>query len=387
MKIDKKYSPTRAAELFVKLHADTLTEAERTELDSIRAKDPELFAELSDPETIDRDYVVWNAIDTSRPRKEMSWRIRSDRFQSSISHILYALTGAAAVLILGIFIGRKTAPQKEEIGIVPAKENLATLIQPGQTRATLITAEDEIYEFSSSGAVKKAVEKVTGTRSNQDRENLNNLEIPRGGEFHITLEDGTEVWLNAATTLKYPETFNGDTRMVELCGEGFFKVAKDESRPFIVKSAGQLIRVLGTEFNVNAYEDEDDICTTLVEGSISLYREDAPSAELLLTPGHQAVFNKGNEATKVIEVNTDVVTSWRNEMFVFDDQTLDKIMRQLSRWYDFDYEFADASAASIVFKGRIPRYGKFGDALAILEKSGGLHFDVTGKAISIRKTK
>ena len=197
------------------------------------------------------------------------------------------------------------------------------------------------------------------------------------------MEDSTEVWLNAESSLKYPEYFTDSSREVEISGEAYFKVAKDAKRPFYVKSAGNRIKVYGTEFNISSYADEECVYTTLVKGSISLQPQNSNDAELFLTPGHQAIFAKADCSTSITTIKTDVITSWKDGMFVFEDKTLAQIMKSLARWYDFSYEFANEKVANTVFMGRIPRYGKFGDVLEILEKSGNLRFAADGKRIII----
>ncbi|MDE7147162.1 MAG: FecR domain-containing protein, partial [Duncaniella sp.] len=211
------------------------------------------------------------------------------------------------------------------------------------------------------------------------------LEVPRGGEFKIQLEDGTEVWLNSSSRLYYPKTFSGDVRKVRIEGEAYLAVATDSLRPFYVETDNQQIRVYGTEFNVRYYPDETEVYTTLERGKVSLSRLDEPDAELFLTPGHQAVFRTADQRVRVRPVNTDVVTSWRKGRFVFEHQTLMRIMQDLSRWYDFEYEFTDDSLRGEEFMGSIPRYSDFTTAIAILEKCGGIKFSVSdGKVIVSR---
>lgn len=338
-----------------------------------------IFQKITEENYLESEYAAWRAVDTRRPMMEMRKRIRRSRRAAFGRFASYA-SGACVCVAVGVLLGVKFFGTSAPPSVIPEEKDLISMIEPGTTKATLTTTEGEVYNFSDP----LQAEQVARKRA-EDRARLNNLEIPRGGEFHITLEDGTEVWLNAQTSLKYPEVFSDTVRIVEISGEGYFKVAKDSSRPFIVRTAGQIIRVYGTEFNINSYEDDEEVLTTLVEGSISLTSDGHPTNELLLAPGHQAVFSKAADETTIKTVDTQVVTSWRNDMFVFDDLTLDKIMRQLSRWYDFDYKFGDKVSSQIVFKGRIPRYGKFGDALLILEKSGGLNFEVEDKTIIISK--
>ena len=168
-----------------------------------------------------------------------------------------------------------------------------------------------------------------------------------------------------------------------MSGEAYFHVARNEQQPFIVEADGQAVRVLGTEFNVRSYAEDADVQTTLVSGSIALQPIGAGDAQLLLTPGHQAVFSKTEHDIQVHSVDTEVATSWKDGKFVFENQTLEQIMLTLARWYDFTYDFADRRAAQTVFMGRTPRYADFADVIAILESSGGLHLKVDRQHVSI----
>ena len=207
--------------------------------------------------------------------------------------------------------------------------------------------------------------------------------MPRGGEFKIELEDGTQVWLNAQSRLVYPEAFSQEERRVQLEGEAYFKVAKDDTKPFYVETYNQQIRVLGTEFNVNSYLEDNTVKTTLVTGRIAMQQMGDDSREMILTPGHQAIFDKGEQSMQVKSVDTEVVTSWKDGMFVFEEQNLASIMQTLSRWYDFTYEFRDHKAASTIFMGRIPRYADFQDVIRIIEASGGLTLRLDHKKLTI----
>lgn len=214
---------------------------------------------------------------------------------------------------------------------------------------------------------------------------INSLVTPRGGEFKIVLEDGTEVWLNAESRLKYPETFGDGDRHVSVEGEAYFKVAKNPQHPFYVETAGQRVRVVGTEFNVNVYPEAANVTTTLVKGSIALKPVNGNVGELMPTPGHQATFDKQARTATVKAVDTGIMTSWRNGKFVFENQTLGQIMLTLSRWYDVEYQFIDKSLATTEFMGSVPRYGEFSEVLQILEASGGIRFRQKGKKIIIAR--
>lgn len=388
------------SELIGKYMLGTADPREQARLDEWLKEDEanrRLFEKITDPAYAREKIAQWQSIqlpdipeETKKPKKETG-RNRQ---------LLWKLSAAAAFVILlvsgGILLNR--AEQRyQSLKTRFEKEHYLAAIKPGETKATLTTQSGQTVvlggdEGSNSRAieaarVKQLQEDSRKKKAEADRKALNNLEIPRGGEFHITLEDGTEVWLNAESTLKYPDHFDGSIREVALTGEAYFKVAKDrQARPFHVRTAGQLVRVYGTEFNIFSYEEDQFVYTTLVNGCISLTRENSQDSELILTPGHQAVFGKTDGATKVKPVATDVVTSWRNGMFVFEDQTLDQIMRQLSRWYNFTYSFTSQEAASTIFMGRMARSSKFGEVLEILEQSGHLKFDVKDNHIVISKS-
>ena len=388
------------SELIGKYMLGTAAPREQARLDEWLKEDEanrRLFEKITDPAYAREKIAQWQSIqlpdipeETKKPKKETG-RNRQ---------LLWKLSAAAAFVILlvsgGILLNR--AEQRyQSLKTRFEKEHYLAAIKPGETKATLTTQSGQTVvlggdEGSNSRAieaarVKQLQEDSRKKKAEADRKALNNLESPRGGEFHITLEDGTEVWLNAESTLRYPDHFDGSIREVALTGEAYFKVAKDrQGRPFHVRTAGQLVRVYGTEFNIFSYEEDQFVYTTLVNGCISLTRDNSQDSELILTPGHQAVFGKADGATKVKPVATDVVTSWRNGMFVFEDQTLDQIMRQLSRWYNFTYSFTSQEAAGTLFMGRMARSSKFGEVLEILEQSGHLKFDVKDNHIVISKS-
>ena len=180
----------------------------------------------------------------------------------------------------------------------------------------------------------------------------NTLINPRGSRvINIMLSDGTKVWLNTASTLKYPASFSTADRNVEMTGEAYFEVAKDKSRPFRVRSHGMNVDVLGTHFNINAYDDESALNTTLLEGSIRVGGSSGPS--LVLKPGQQASIPGGGAAPKLIsDANLEQTMAWRNGAFAFSHADLPAVMRQLSRWYDVAVEY-DGPVQKRTFSGEI----------------------------------
>lgn len=172
--------------------------------------------------------------------------------------------------------------------------------------------------------------------------------------------------------------FGSEERVVELEGEGFFKVSKDASRPFRVKTKSQVVEVLGTEFNVDAYPDGGYVYTTLVEGKVKV---DAEGKSLELVPGMQSVV--GGQEMYSRKVNTEDVVSWKNGMFVLEDKSLEEIMSKLVRWYDFNIFYQNQAVKEITFKGKIPRYASFESILDILERTGEVKFRVSGQTVTV----
>ena len=359
-------------------------------------KNASLYNKLLNTSYLHTQYGKWRVIknNSEKSRQQMLERIHSEKK----SRFLW-FKNVAAILIVGLFVTLSyylydsNVKYKALLAKQETEQYLAS-IRHGETKATLTTdSGKKVVLGSSVESNEKAINSLKKESNNTvviketsidaDRIAINNLEIPRGGEFHIILEDSTEVWLNAESSLKYPDHFKDDCREVEITGEAYFKVAKDAKRPFYVNTSGHKVMVYGTEFNIFSYDDEQYVYTTLVSGSISLQPNDNSNTELFLTPGHQAIYAKEDNSTFVQPVKTDVVTSWKDGMFVFENKTLEQIMRQLSRWYDFTYKFKDAKVANTEFMGKVPRYGKFGDVLDILEKSGNLKFEVNKKQIMI----
>lgn len=205
----------------------------------------------------------------------------------------------------------------------------------------------------------------------------NTIATPRGRQYQVVLSDGSRVWLNAGSSLYYPASFGPGKREVSITGEAYFEVAKDNKRPFLVTARGTTVEVLGTHFNINAYDDETSIRTTLLEGSVKV---SAGTQSRLLQPGQLAQINE-NAPIKVVEANTDVVMAWVNGYFSFDNTDLSAIMRQLSRWYDVEIEY-QGEIPDRQFGGEISRNTNASDVLKILEESK-IHFLIKDKKIIV----
>lgn len=339
----------------------------------------------------DRDQRA--AIDIRRPLADMQARIVRDLqaiddlgiHDGWLRRNATTLLVAASLLVvvgIGITYYRLNQATRQEQAVANATTTKAAAIHHGEMKASLTLASGETVDLGTDTLQNNRLladaeqHAATIAAAQQLR-----LTTPAGGEFKVTLEDGTEVWLNADSRLVYPQTFAGNERRVEVAGEAYFKVAKDQERPFYVTCGGQEVRVYGTEFNINTFGDAGEILTTLITGKIALRPTTGEGGELVLTPGHQAVFANGKARVKTVD--TDVVTSWRQGKFVFEDQNLAQIMRTLSRWYNFTYKFHDRKIQRTAFMGSVPRYGSFDEVLRILELSGNIRFEVHGTQVDI----
>jgi ferric-dicitrate binding protein FerR (iron transport regulator) len=298
---------------------------------------------------------------------------------------------AILVLALGCWLIYKNL--RTEKNVQTPADQLAG-IQPGRNRAVLTLSDGSIIELDSAshGTLATQGEVLITKTADGDiiynakgAENgevmMNTMSTPRGGQYHLVLPDGTEVWLNAASSIRYPTIFKGENRKVEVTGESFFQVAKDKSKPFIVSLPNNAeIEVLGTSFNVNAYADESSVNTTLVNGAVRVASVTDPAGKVILKPGQQARFAQGNQHKAFTVINNadiDKVTAWKNGQFNFEGTSLEDAMKQLSRWYDveivFDKEVYARGLEHTKLVGGIRRDLSLANVLELLNVMG-LHF-------------
>lgn len=310
--------------------------------------------------------------------------------QRSWSWLAAACVAAMLVLsALALYVLRSTADKDDR-----ALGNSSFDALPGSNKATLMLGDGSVIVLDSAGGSNLDVEGKDGIDIIQDgqlvykADNSNApvasvpfhfISIPRGGQFKVVLPDGSRVWLNALSSLRFPTQFNGPERRVELKGEGYFEIAKDAAHPFIVNVNGTSVTALGTAFNINAYPDEETEVTTLVEGKVMVTTE---SVQQILLPGEQLRFNKNSNAARVVRhANVDDVTAWKEGQFEFRNVSLAVIMRQLSRWYDVDVEY-QRSDRSQAFSGIINRNTKLSEVLMMLQQ-GGVHFKLEDKKVIV----
>jgi hypothetical protein len=257
-------------------------------------------------------------------------------------------------------------------------------IPPGTSRATLTASNGKVYQLNGEKEEivtdKESIHYKDGdVLSASDSIQRVTLSTPRGGQYRVTLSDGTKVWLNAASSLSYPTFFTGKERKVKLNGEGYFEVAQNASQPFIVQTADQEVRVLGTSFNVNCYSDEHRTVTTLVTGSVQLDSKN-DAGPLRLYPGEQAILAKAGFDVSAVDVS--LYTAWKDGDFRFKATPLTEVLRQIERWYDLDIDYTGIPD-DIKVHASIRRDKRLSTVLHALEKIGNIKFEVEGRNIRL----
>ncbi len=278
-----------------------------------------------------------------------------------------------------------------------AKPNITTLtsIHPGSSKAELIVENGKHYILPElePGIIKEQGTEIlhNGKALTYDINNalkpnakleapMHTIIIPRGGEHQLTLADGTKVWLNAQSKLRYPAWFDGDTRQVELSGEAYFTVSHDTTKPFYVNTNSIKLKVLGTEFNIKAYADEKDIAATLIKGKVNIQLKQG-TKNVSLKPGEQARTNANN--LTVNKVDPYYYTAWKDGVFIFKEEKIQAIFQRLSRWYDFDVFFYNETIKNYSFTGTIKRTEEIMDVLMLLERTNHIKFKIEGKTILV----
>ncbi len=297
---------------------------------------------------------------------------------------------AAAVILIAFSIGtymylRSAKPEitaaTGKIDIAPGG-NKAVLTLGNGRQITLEGAKNGNLAQQGATTVHKTdnslVAYQAGTSDNDATVNeFNTITTPRGGQYQVILPDGTHVWLNAASSIRFPVTFAGKVRNVETTGEVYFEVAKDAHKPFNVTSAGQTVTVLGTHFNVMAYPEESSIVTTLLEGSVKITRNNVSK---ILKPGEQALVNQD---IKITPADVDDAVAWKNGITSFNDADIKSIMRKVSRWYDVDVKY-QGQVSDRLFTGSISRKSNLSVLLKILALNH-IQFSVEGKQLIVKQ--
>lgn len=313
-------------------------------------------------------------VDTNRFVRLTQHKIR----QRKMRQLLWRASSVAAVLVIGLFsvflswenVSVKL-PVADEMPVVGRKQAVLSLPDGRQVALGSEEGQDTAW-MKYTGA--SCIEPVAMTEPADIK-----IEVARGGEYKIRLDDGTVVWLNSESSLIYPKKFTGDRRTVCLSGEGYFEVARNERKPFIVSVADIEIKVLGTAFNVSAFPDEDVVTTTLVSGAVEVATS---HRSVQLQPGKQAVVQEGVDDIVVSEVDVELYASWRAGVFKFDKMTLTDICTRLSRWYDVDFVFEGESGQER-FTGGTWKYVPLKDFLSKIERVTDVSFQFENNRVRV----
>ncbi|MCW3805546.1 FecR family protein [Plebeiibacterium marinum] len=331
----------------------------------------------------DLDFInVWNSIE---PRlKDHNDKKIPDWIKISVSVAATVLIMLSVYLVVNINHqdSRLTA---NEMTIPPGSSKARLIFDDGES-VDLVHGRDFHGEVDGAKISNQGNQiSYTGSQGIKGTEvKYNTLEIPRGAEYFVILSDSTKVWLNSDSRLRYPTAFVGDVRQVELEGEAYFEVAKNKSMPFRVQTQGQVVEVLGTEFNLCSYKENELIYTTLVEGKVKVFSKDNPELTQTLVPGYQSYMYKNSRDISVRKVDVKKYTAWKEGVFYFKNENLETMMHTLSRWYDIEVVFEGDSKRNLKFTGEIKRYENLEQMLHLIEQTQEVHFEMKGKEIRIK---
>ncbi len=370
-----------------------ITEEERQELEDWCEEAPrnrKLFEQICQEDLFSKERYVYEKIHDTKAFSVFEKRVRKVSSRSIGNWWKYAAVLLFPILVVGSW---KLMHETEQVSIVASS---VAPIQPGCSQAVLVLDDGRkvFLKEEEEGVISEDKEiTVTGEKDrlvytssegkNVDEIRFNELEVPRGGEYKVRLADGTWVYLNSATRMKYPVKFDEKERKVYLSGEAYFEVAKDPERPFFVEMEGVEVRVYGTSFNVNTHQ-EGNIQTVLVKGSIGV-KVLSSGMESMIRPGQMAEFKQGNTKVDVKDVNVAVYTDWKDGIFRFENQRLEDILTVLSNWYDVDVFYQTASVKELHFSGYMERYKDVSVILEAITLSTGVTFSIQGKTIVVSK--
>ncbi|HSU26797.1 MAG TPA: FecR domain-containing protein [Chitinophagaceae bacterium] len=384
----------RTAWLIAGYIRQTLTEKEHDELDDwVTASDANqrLFEELVNPKFIEKGLAEMAGTDSQAALDKIKLRLHFKPERPIKKKLITYGIAASLVILVGLFFLFILMDKKADPGKPGLTENT---IQPGGNYAVLKLANGQtinLYDaknglIDSSGGsevLKTADGQLSYEKEGKAGNEIHTLTTPAGGQYNILLADGSRVWLNASSSLTYPVTFSGKTREVTLTGEGYFEIANvsqhtaagEEKIPFIVDVRGRRVEVLGTHFDINAYEDETTINTTLLEGKVRIGDEE-------LSPGEQAQLDPNGKITILQNINTAEAVAWKNGQFQFKDALIEPIMRQVKRWYDAEVVYE--GKVDFHFNATIYRKEPVEKLLHILEETNRVHFKIDGKKIIVK---
>ena len=368
---------------------DNAQEKELNEWRSVSPRHEELFQRMLSSEHVEKSISRFVKTEEEEERGwwQLQQRARSGRSVRKIKWFPYA---AAIVLILSVGGVFYFSGDKEQTEILPIAKNevqvpgsRAVLILPDGRKVDLENEvlRSDLAQSDSLLLVSARSLKYRDIDSPDTTEIFHTLEIPRGGEYLLTLSDGTMIYLNSESTLSFPVKFQGKERKVYLTGEAYFKVAKNTEHPFVV-TAGELeVLVTGTTFGVRAYKDEKDIQTTLESGQVTVKVE---GKSVKLVPNKQVLFNKSTMGLEVRDVDVDLYLAWADGRLVYDNCPLEKILTDLGRWYNIDVFYSRDELRSYQFSLNMKKHEEFTQVLELIGKTGEVQFEIKDNTVIVK---
>ena len=345
----------------------------------------EVLERLEDEDYVERRLAGYRTWDDKKAFRQFVERVTRIRRQRQLRRrIAWSGVAAGIACVVGFVFFLEPEQQAE----LPLAEVRNEVVMPGSTKATLRLAGGETVDIRGdsmqiAGKGESHIHYAGGKLTYAKKEKAaklvyNELEVPVAGECSLVLDDGTQVWVNADSRLRYPVQFVGEERKVFLEGEAYFVVAK-ESKPFVVSTSRGDIRVLGTTFNVKSYNSEPEMQATLVEGKVLVAQG---QREMELVPGEQGTVSASGEMAKRA-VDVDEFVGWRKGIYVFKKQPLEDIMRDLSRWYGVSVFFQNEGLKQVSFTGNLKRYDNINEFLDVLQRTGDVKYRINNNTVII----
>lgn len=390
MIIDMDYK-NEIGHLLQKYFSGTIMPDEQRLLDSWMKEKEEhkqLFDRLRKDTRFAEEYGIFREVDTTRAWETFRVKNGLGRQRRMTTWIKYAAVIALPLLVAGVWLlfprgGEQSIPVAQNTKIVK-REASPVLEVVGGGKVILEKEKDKMIEAGQGVEVQQSSGMLVYSDSVvSEYVDTNVLRIPKGGEFKLQLADGTRVYLNSATDLRYPVAFTGSERRVYLKGEAYFEVAKDAEHPFIVVTDDVQVRVYGTSFNVNTL-GADGVRTVLVEGKVGIRGQDS-DREYVLKPNELAFYDWNSRDMKIETVDPDLYTLWRKGIFVFERETLENIMNILSLWYDMEVFFQSESAKKLHFSGHMKRYEQIEDILHAITDATGVVFTINDRTVCVSR--
>lgn len=380
------------AQLILKSFRESLTDSESEELDSWLSASPRNR----------KSYELWKQSDLTEKKNlinqlhpESSWQQLENKLHFKKRPIYFRVLKyvAAALIIItaGILIHNRFSQDStpllaETSNPVPGTAKAILILESGK-QMELINGQnfylhkDSSIQINNNNNILKV--EVSGFRKDLP-ENYSTLSVPKGGEYQLVLCDGSKIWLNSDSRLRFPDRFGGDQRVVYLEGEAYFEVAHNARKPFIVSVRNMKVEVLGTKFDIKAYKEDGIIYTTLLSGSVKTSNLHSGQS-VILHPNEQCLFDTTRHLLQKRTVDAATFIGWKEGRFIFENEPLEEIMKQLSRWYNVEVTYQSPELANYRFTGNTGRFDQISSLLRMIEKTYPISFSINGNSIKVTK--